>query len=191
MTTPQLPPLPEQVLPCPFCGGRSWIASNRDTHKLFAEHSESCLWADDEDPIVTTPATDYALAALIESWNTRAALSTRPVAESIHEANAKTLQALVDELREMLGLDHGESLKEAVQRKVEQRDGLESMLKHSRRRNVQQLAESATLFSSLRRIAALSPTRFETHADMAAECQLIALTALEAYVAPIKKEQEA
>lgn len=114
MTTPQLPPLPEQVLPCPFCGGRAWITSNRDTHKLFAEHSESCLWADDEDPIVTTPATDYALAALIESWNTRAALSTRPVAESIHEANARTLQALVDELREMLGVKEGESLTASV-----------------------------------------------------------------------------
>lgn len=43
-----------------------------------------------------------------------AALSTRPVAESIHEANARTLQALVDELREMLGAKDGESLTNAV-----------------------------------------------------------------------------
>lgn len=43
-----------------------------------------------------------------------AALSNRPVAESIHEANARTLQAVVDELREMLGVKEGESLKEAV-----------------------------------------------------------------------------
>lgn len=48
-----------------------------------------------------------------------AALSTRPVSESIHEANAKTLQALVDELREMLGVKEGESLKEAVQQLAE------------------------------------------------------------------------
>ena len=30
-----------------------------------------------------------------------AALSTRPVAESIHEANARTLQAVIDELRDV------------------------------------------------------------------------------------------
>lgn len=44
-----------------------------------------------------------------------AALSTSHVAESIHAENAKTLQALVDELREMLGVKEGESLKAAVQ----------------------------------------------------------------------------
>lgn len=43
-----------------------------------------------------------------------AALSTRPVSESIHAENARTLQAFVDELREMLGVKEGESLKDAV-----------------------------------------------------------------------------
>lgn len=45
----------------------------------------------------------------------KCAIDPRPVAGSIHSENAKTLQAIINELREMLGLKYGESLKDAVQ----------------------------------------------------------------------------
>lgn len=57
-----------------------------------------------------------------------AAISTRPVSESIHEANAKTLQALVDELREMLGVKEGESLTASVRFLQEDRRSIATAL---------------------------------------------------------------
>jgi hypothetical protein len=83
-----------QLPPLPEPTVKEWYGPNSDLNEE---------WLYDSDQMQA-----YALAAL----------STRPVAESIHEANAKTLQALVDELREMLGVKEGESLKEAVQRAI-------------------------------------------------------------------------
>lgn len=85
MTTPQLPPLPE---PCP-------------------------AYDFTEDSLVYSVGEAKKIQR--EAFDAGAALSARPVAESIHAENAKTLQALVDGLREMLGVKDGESLKEAVQ----------------------------------------------------------------------------
>lgn len=58
----------------------------------------------------------------------RELLSTRPVAESIHEANARTLQAVIDELREMLGVKEGESLTASVRFMQEDRRSIATAL---------------------------------------------------------------
>lgn len=91
MNTPEsLPPLPEaDVL----------IEDGRDEYGYVTyahAHSDDSMRA-------------YATEAV------NVALSVRPVADSIHAENAKTLQAIIDELREMLGLAEGDSLKAAVQ----------------------------------------------------------------------------
>lgn len=105
MTTPQLPPLPET------------------TYNLFYEQpggieDEGYQYTLDEPGYTADQMRAYALASL----------STRPVAESIHAENAKTLQALVDELREMLGVKEGESLTASVRFMQEDRRSIATAL---------------------------------------------------------------
>ena len=55
---------------CPFCGCEMHIHSNRDWHRLNGEHEVDCVF-DQDEPILTYPATDEMLAELIECWNKR------------------------------------------------------------------------------------------------------------------------
>lgn len=59
----------EELKRCPFCGGEARIESNRDWHRLKADHPESCLMAESE---IMYPGNDKGLAWMIEDWNTRA-----------------------------------------------------------------------------------------------------------------------
>ncbi len=62
--------LPMFLQPCPFCGGAARVESNRDTHKLFADHADTCFF-DSEDDMGMWPATPEALKDLQERWNQR------------------------------------------------------------------------------------------------------------------------
>jgi restriction alleviation protein Lar len=55
--------------PCPFCGERVDIVSNRDWHRIQGEHAE---WCPIEDYEFAAPATHSDLAAAIVAWNKRA-----------------------------------------------------------------------------------------------------------------------
>jgi len=61
----------QKLKPCPFCGCGMRIESNRDWHKLYGSHANSCVFFDDE-PDITVPATNDQLSLLIEDWNRRA-----------------------------------------------------------------------------------------------------------------------
>lgn len=98
MTTPQLPPLPEPGPAYDFT----------------------------EDSLVYSVGEAKKIQR--EAFDAGAALSARPVAESIHEANARTLQALVDELRQMLGVKEGESLTASVRFLQEDRRSIATAL---------------------------------------------------------------
>ncbi len=73
---------------CPFCSGAARIESNRDWHRLFADHTPECLFDQDEE-IATVPATDECLAQMISYWNTRsygiATRATEPALDTERE----------------------------------------------------------------------------------------------------------
>ena len=58
----------DDLKPCPFCGGKVDIKSNRDWHTLYGEHSNKCF----VDECYQVPATDEDLEFMIKDWNTRA-----------------------------------------------------------------------------------------------------------------------
>jgi hypothetical protein len=64
---------------CPFCAGAARIESNRDWHRLWADHSEDCIFDADEADLMY-PATPKHLAQLAEDWNRRAAIPAAPAA---------------------------------------------------------------------------------------------------------------
>ena len=66
-----------ELLPCPFCGCAMTVRSNRDWHRLHAEteHGDDCIWSGDDDAVITAPATDAQLAAMIDAWNRRTAIA--------------------------------------------------------------------------------------------------------------------
>lgn len=59
------------LLSCPFCGGMAFVISNRDWHRLFAEHNGDCL-LDDGNEVAMVAATDEGLRWLHTAWNHRA-----------------------------------------------------------------------------------------------------------------------
>lgn len=60
----------EDLKPCPFCGAKARIESNRDWHRLKADHPETCLICDYE---IMYPANEKGLAYMVEDWNQRSA----------------------------------------------------------------------------------------------------------------------
>nr|WP_310615825.1 hypothetical protein [Pantoea cypripedii] len=58
----------DELKPCPFCGGCAWIESNRDWHRLKADHGENCFIGEHE-PMY--PATDEQRRYLVQDWNQR------------------------------------------------------------------------------------------------------------------------
>jgi hypothetical protein len=62
----------EELKPCPFCGGRAHIDSNRDWHRLRGEHTSKCVF-DHYEEMATAPATAEGLVWLYTAWNGRAA----------------------------------------------------------------------------------------------------------------------
>jgi hypothetical protein len=57
--------------PCPFCGGKARIESNRDWHRLYADHDDDCVF-DGEDHALMYPAQPGYLKEIAEVWNRRA-----------------------------------------------------------------------------------------------------------------------
>lgn len=56
---------------CPFCGAAARVESNRDWHKLRADHEDGCFF-DGDDEMMMVPATDECLSAMARDWNRRA-----------------------------------------------------------------------------------------------------------------------
>jgi hypothetical protein len=81
-----------ELLPCPFCSGAARIESNRDWHRLYADHDENCLF-DNEDEMLMFPAQPGYLAEIAELWNRRAVLKAQPAPT---EAMPKLVIALPD-----------------------------------------------------------------------------------------------
>jgi hypothetical protein len=60
-----------EMKPCPFCGGAARIQSNRDWHRLYADHDEGCVF-DADDHVLMYPAQAGYLVQIAEDWNRRA-----------------------------------------------------------------------------------------------------------------------
>lgn len=58
-----------ELLPCPFWGAKPYIKSNRDTHKLQADHEADCFF--DGEEMCEVPATDDYKAWMVSVWNKR------------------------------------------------------------------------------------------------------------------------
>ena len=71
---------------CPFCGATARIESNRDWHRLYADHREECVF-DSEDETLIYPATPDGLMNLVECWNLRAIAT--PVAAGSLDTSSK------------------------------------------------------------------------------------------------------
>lgn len=74
-----------ELLPCPFCGAAARIESNRDWHRLYANHADHCVFDTDEASMMT-PATDDDLALMVEDWNRRT--YPAPTADADHAEDA-------------------------------------------------------------------------------------------------------
>jgi hypothetical protein len=72
------------LLPCPFCGGAARIESNRDWHRLCADHDENCVF-DSDDADLMYPAQDGYLKTIPEVWNRRDALKAQPAPTEAQE----------------------------------------------------------------------------------------------------------
>lgn len=64
-----------ELLPCPFCGGVARIDSNRDWHRLYAAHSDNCVF-DADEPAMMIPATEEDRAQMVDDWNRRSSPAT-------------------------------------------------------------------------------------------------------------------
>jgi hypothetical protein len=77
-----------ELKPCPFCGGAARIQSNRDWHRLYADHDEGCVF-DADDHMLMYPAQAGYLVQIAEDWNRRAegaaptAAQAAPVSEPV------------------------------------------------------------------------------------------------------------
>lgn len=60
--------LERELKPCPFCGAKARVESNRDWHRLKADHVEGCF-IEEHEPMY--PASDEQLAFLLQDWNQR------------------------------------------------------------------------------------------------------------------------
>jgi hypothetical protein len=74
----------ETLKPCPWCAVVPVIRSNRDWHRLEADHGSFCMIADVD---MAVPATDDQREALVEDWNKtpRQTPQDRPRARRRHE----------------------------------------------------------------------------------------------------------
>ena len=66
-----------ELLGCPFCGGAARIESNRDWHRIYAAHDDECVFEADDHALMY-PAQPGYLIQIVEDWNRRAALASRP-----------------------------------------------------------------------------------------------------------------
>lgn len=57
-----------ELKPCPFCGAEARIESNRDWHRLLADHDDYCIIKDYEP---TYSASEGQREYMIEDWNRR------------------------------------------------------------------------------------------------------------------------
>ena len=72
-----------ELLPCPFCGGAARIQSNRDWHRLYADHDDECVFEADDHALMY-PAQPGYLIQIAEDWNRRStppSPSTAPMCE--------------------------------------------------------------------------------------------------------------
>lgn len=65
------------LLPCPFCNGASRIVSNRDWHRLYADHTDDCVLDADEADLMF-PAQPGYLIEIVEVWNRRPTPAVSP-----------------------------------------------------------------------------------------------------------------
>lgn len=61
---------PPVLKPCPFCACAMRIESNRDWHRIFGNHTETCLFDEDVEQLMV-PATPDQFALMVECWNDR------------------------------------------------------------------------------------------------------------------------
>lgn len=78
---------PEQreLKTCPFCGGAARIESNRDWHRLYADHDEDCALYDAND-LLMFPAQPGYLKEIADLWNRRAQVEALTVPQGVPTA---------------------------------------------------------------------------------------------------------
>ena len=59
----------EELKPCPFCGGRAWLESNRDWHRVKCDHNGNCI-IDEFEPMYS--GHEQGKGWIIQDWNQRA-----------------------------------------------------------------------------------------------------------------------
>jgi hypothetical protein len=89
-----------ELLPCPFCGGAARIESNRDWHRLYADHDEECVF-DADDHALMFPAQPGYLLDIALLWNRRAALKAQPAPTEAQDEDSARLDALASEIEGM------------------------------------------------------------------------------------------
>jgi len=99
------------LLPCPFCGcSMSMSAVARDWWRVAGDHDDDCILYDQRHD---APQSDDQKQALIEAWNSRAALQSQDRDEG-YRAMAAEYQRWIDAYHQ--GMDYEDFLKKEARR---------------------------------------------------------------------------
>ena len=94
----------ESLLPCPFCGGRTFIDPvGRSWWRLYSWHKQTCPLSEVDHDV---PQTEDQKQLLIDAWNSRAPLEAQQERKPLGPYG---LQKLIQKLQSELGVwNHGD-----------------------------------------------------------------------------------